>query len=308
MSTIEFRENNQMNHLRKLLIIFISIIFVSCMRKETGKPIFIASDFPVKMILQEITGNPADVGVLLPPGASPHTFAPNPSDIVNSESAKALFYVSDNLDGWAARLHSKTNIELIKLLPKEFILTFDEPKGFGLGMTGNNANVTDPHFWTDPLAVKALVPNLTETLCRLDSTNAQKYRNNAKIFEERLDMLDRQVRTMTANIKGKYLFLFHPSFRYFARRYGLIYGGSVEIDPGIEPPARYAENLMEKIKKSGTKALFTEPQFPKIPAKVIAQSLVLKLYQLDPIGGTAGREYYLDLIVHNALVLKEALE
>jgi ABC-type Zn uptake system ZnuABC Zn-binding protein ZnuA len=149
---------------------------------------------------------------------------------------------------------------------------------------------------------------LTAILIKLDKPNEKSYRDNAKAFIARLELLNLQIQARTVQIRGKSVFLFHPSFRYFIKRYGLNYGGAIEIDPGVEPSARHTTELLNKIKKSGAKAIFTEPQLNPGPAKVIAESLGIKLAQLDPNGGVAGRNNYFDLMFYNINVLINSLK
>lgn len=292
---------------RIIILILIFTTFCNAQGKS-GKPDYIVTGYPVKYILEELTRNIAEVNALVPPGASPHTFAPNPSDIKKAQSAKALFYVSEELDGWAVKIQAKNLIRLMDYLPAEYKMNFAEPHRHGNEHSEHGSDIIDPHFWTDPLAVKALAGKLTEILVKLDKSNEQNYRDNARAFIARLELLNLQIQTRTVQIRGKSIFLFHPSFRYFIKRYGFNYGGSIEIDPGVEPSARHTGDLLKKIKKSGAKAIFTEPQLNPGPAKVIAESIGIKLAQLDPNGGVAGRNNYFDLLFYNMNVLINSLK
>jgi len=274
----------------------------------SARPAYVITGYPIKFIFSELTRNVADVSALVPPGASPHTFAPNPSDIKKVQNAKALFYVSEELDGWAAKIEAKNVIRLMDYLPAEYRMNFTEPHKHGNESHEAGSDIIDPHFWTDPLAVKALAGKLTEILVNLDKANEKSYRDNARIFNARLELLNLQIQARTVQIRGKSVYLFHPSFRYFIKRYGMNYGGAIEIDPGVEPSARHTGDLLKKIKQSGAKAIFTEPQLNPGPAKVIAESIGIKLAQLDPNGGVAGRNNYFDLLFYNMNVLINSLK
>ncbi len=297
--------------MKKIIAFSLIVLFFAINETHTvfsQKPVFVVTGYPVKFILEEITHNVADVTALVPPGASPHTFAPNPSDIRKVQNAKALFYVSEELDGWAAKIQAKNVIRLMDYLPEEYKMYFAEPHKHGNESHESANDIIDPHFWTDPLAVKSIVGKLTEILVKLDKANEKSYRDNAKLFITRLELLNLQIQARTVQIRGKTIFLFHPSFRYFIKRYGMNYGGAIEIDPGVEPSARHTGDLIAKIKKSGAKAIFTEPQLNPGPAKVIAESIGIKLAQLDPNGGVTGRNNYFDLLFYNMIVLINSLK
>ncbi len=237
------------------------------------------------------------------------------SAIQKASQAKAFLYVDDNFDGWSKSLNSKNTIEVFSLLPLAFVKNFTTPS-MGEDMHIHSPNdghnhekgSPDPHFWMDPIAVKALLPVLADTLGKIDPDNASLYKTNADIFAKKIDVLSRQVEDLARNLRGKQVFLYHPSILYMLNRYEMIYAGSIEEIPGKEPSAKFIANLVEKIKKSQTKAIFSEPQLPDKNAKILAQETGVSLYILDPVGGTNNISKYSDLILYNIKILKKALE
>ena len=280
-----------------------------------SKPIYIATSFPVQSILVEITGNHAEIITLVSPGSSPHTFSPKPSQVVKTQKADALFFVSEYLDGWAANLSTKKKFKMIDLLPKSFQYPFEGGDHHEHhSKTGKNESrhkskkVIDPHFWTDPLAVKAIVPIILKKLISVNPENEKIYKENASEFVKNLGILHSDLSAKMKSFAGEPVFLFHPSFRYFLKRYGLNYMGSIETSPGKEPSAEFTMKLIKKIKESKAKALFTEPQLPSGPAKTIAEAASLKLYVLDPIGGFEKRKKYFELMQYNSDIFVKALK
>ena len=290
--------------------LFISLILLASCAAESSKPIIMTSSFPVASIIRELTGNKIGVEVLVPAGASPHTYAPKPSDIKNSSRALAFFSVAPNYDGWSRNIKSKLHFELISFLPDSLKSYFGashvHEEGTNHSKMESNSSV-DPHFWLDPMAVKAIIPALADTLAKISPEIAGYVKKNSDLFIKRLDLIDIEVKALTANLYGKPLFLQHPSMIYFAKRYNLEYMGSIEEVPGKEPGPKFIAELANRIKSSGTKAIFTEPQLNRKAAEVIAKSANVFLYELDPIGGTEKIRNYSDLILVNAKVLGKAL-
>ncbi len=64
----------------------------------------VASILPVAYVAQELGGERVQVDVLVPPGASPHTFEPVPSDIVKLQRARLFLRVGGGLDAWTDKL------------------------------------------------------------------------------------------------------------------------------------------------------------------------------------------------------------
>ena len=72
----------------------------------------VASVLPVAYVAQELGGERVKVDVLVPPGASPHTFEPVPSDMVKLQRARLFLRVGAGLDGWSDKLRGGVSHEL----------------------------------------------------------------------------------------------------------------------------------------------------------------------------------------------------
>jgi zinc transport system substrate-binding protein len=263
---------------------------------------------PVGAILREVVGARAQVSVLLPAGASPHTYEPRPSDATAAAAATALFYVSPQLDEWGARLTTPRSIQLLQLLPASRRLGWDSTMSSPVSTAGLPLEDIDPHFWTDPTAVRALLPALADTLASLDPDGAAVYRAAALRFGRQLDSLDSEIAGMLAPVAGHGVVLLHPSFRYLLRRYRIPILAIIEPAPGKEPTARYIAAVADIARRSGASAVFTEPQLPTSVARLVAETAGLPVDELDPLGGVAGRRTYAELLRYNARVLRSALK
>lgn len=292
----------------------ILIGFISCDRGKSPeaatKPIFAATSPAIAMIIASITGDAAKVEAILSPTSSPHTYSSTPGDISLCSKALAIFYADEAADGWAAKIDSKKAVRMMSFLHADSILRFENAEGCGHDHSGHNhedhghdckhvIEGVDPHFWTDPGTVKSILNKILDTICSLDPKNRDTYASNAKKFSAELDSLDAFAKARFEPYRGKSVFLFHPSFLYVLRRYGLVYGGSIETSPGKEASPGYIKEIVEKIRNSGAKAIYSEPQLSPTSAKVIAESAGVSLLELDPTGGSEGRKTYSDYFKYN---------
>ena len=303
----------------RIIIILIAIVLVAGIviaffllpsLSPGGKGIvYVTTVHPAAEILKKVVGDRAEVVRLLSPTDSPHTYEPTPRDREKVERATGLVYVAEDLDGWIARFPAKKKVELLKLLPREHILFMKEHhREEHHGEEGEeHGDVADPHFWTDPLAVKAILPNLVKALSELDPDGSEIYRANAERFAAELDALHEELSRTLEPVKGRPVILFHPSFQYLLKRYGLEMAGVIEEFPGKEASPRYIEEMKRLIQSSGAKAVFTEPQLNPRPAEVVAGEAGVKLFLLDPLGGVEGRNTYAELLRYNAGILLDAL-
>jgi len=61
----------------------------------------VSSIYPVADMVRQVGGAHVDVTVVLPAGASPHTFEPKPSMLKKFSSAKIFFMIGAGLEFWA---------------------------------------------------------------------------------------------------------------------------------------------------------------------------------------------------------------
>jgi zinc transport system substrate-binding protein len=272
---------------------------------------YVATIQPLAAILEQVTRGRGEVVRLLAPGSSPHTFDPRPSDAVRLERAIALFYAGPSLDKeWTAKMPAAHRIEMLLLVPEDYLLPMiaHEHEHGKHKHRRHETSTADPHFWTDPLAVKAMLPALAEELSALDADGRTLYHENADRFATELDELHNRTAAILEPVRGRAVLLFHPSFQYLLKRYGLEVAGTIELFPGREPSPRALHDLIKKAKSLGIHAVFTEPQLSPRPAQVIAEAANLKLYELDPIGGIEGRRSYEEIILYNARTLATGLQ
>jgi zinc transport system substrate-binding protein len=281
------------------LLLILALISCNNSNQPKDRVYFVTSNLPLAFIIREITGDSASVISIMSPGESEHTFSPSPNDIKTLSDAKGVFYVSEHLDGWSVNLNRKDKYSLLDILPKEILLNYSHSH-FDESNHSNSEESVDPHFWLDPIAVKAIVPELANILSRLNKLDSTKYQKNAELLIQKLNSINSELQTMLQSYKGRSVMLFHPSFLYFLKRYELNYAGAIEESPGKEPTARFLKELIDKVKQSEIRTLYIEPQLPDKSIKPVLESAGLKFLTLDPLGGYPGRDNYFDLIRFNA--------
>ena len=278
------------------------LLLAACSGQESGtdaqRPHFVTTVPPFEMILERLVDGRGTVERLLDPGASPHTYDPTPSDLRATTTATALVYGAEALDGWAADLPASRRLELLSMVPVGGRLSFEGGHGHG---------AVDPHFWTDPLAVKQLVPVLADTLCAVDPPGCTTYRANADTFTTVLATLDTQIRSLTAPVREVPVLLAQPFFRYFLRRYGPRSVGIVEPSPGAEATPRQLRRLVGRVETTGAHAILTQESLSDRAARAVSDATSIPVVELDPLGGTDGRRTYDALLRFNARTLNTTL-
>ena len=294
--------------MKKIIIIFLFFLFVNTGFSQVN---YVTTLHPFKEILNSIVGERGKVNSILPPGASPHTYQLKPSDMRKVESATALIIGGHNLDEWALKFENPNKLELIDLIPKSDLLDFESVGKHEEEHTDlehhHHEGGTDPHFWTDPIVVKSLLPQLVDKLCEIDRPGSKIYRNNAQIFAEKLDKLHINIQHKLSPVRGKKVMLSHPFFRYYFKRFEIDLVGITELSPGKEPTPKEIKGLIDQVKTENVKAIFCHIQLPDRSAKLVGEAAKIKVFELDPIGGVKGRKTYEEVLLYNTNILLEAL-
>jgi len=270
---------------------------------------YVVTIAPVASLLAELVRGRAEVTCLLRPGISEHAFELRPSDMRNAQGALALVSVAPDIDTWAERIPVRSRIQLLQFVPEDRHIE-GIPCGLGHDHDAHHhhdLDAVDGHVWTDPRLMRDILPVLVAELCRLDPDGAEIYHANEATLAAELDALDKEISEMLAPVRGEVVFTYHAGLQYFLARYDLRFGGVIELVPGREPSPTYLASLVSQIKSARARALFTEPSLPRQPAEILAREAGLPLFELDPIGGTPGRESYRELMLYNARTLAQGL-
>lgn len=292
-----------------------------------GKIPVAASIVPLGDFCRQIGRARVEVTVLIPPGASPHVFEPTPQAVARAMEARVFVYVGAGLDPWAERLmaakeaKSQTVVKAVASLPlladpvsprHDKIPTSSTPGSHqpkaGRGQDHAHAHV-NPHVWLDPVWARDICRRLATAFIQADSTHQQEYDRNLNTYLDELKKLDQEISRRVAAFSIKEFVSFHPSFSYFAKRYGLTEAGVIEVAPGREPTPGHIRNIVNIIRKNKVRVVFAEPQLSPRVAKVIATEAGVRVLMLDPLGGRPPYgDDYLRLMRYNLDVMERAMQ
>jgi zinc transport system substrate-binding protein len=296
---------------RFLIIFFFVFGLVSCQR-EYNKIDILVTIYPFKFILDEIVKDQLTIGVLLPSAVDPHTYELIPSDMIKVQHSKLFIFGDKDLDGWAAKIEVKNKIQLSDFLPDSLKLYIPEKVSISSHhqQSGDDHNHYgfDPHYWTDPITLRGMIDNLANLLVEHFPEKKDLWIKNAEIFKNKLSDLDNSIRLNIANIKNKNIFSSHPFYNYFFKRYNFNIVGFLEISPGENLTPKEMKIMMDLIRKYNVEAIFTHRQHSDKTTKILAESLGMKYYDLDPIGGDGKLNSYDDIINYNLAIISSALK
>ena len=161
----------------------------------------------------------------------------------------------------------------------------------------------NPHYMLDPVQAKIAVQNICAALVAVAPEHAADFTKNRDAYLAQLDAKIIGWQSALAPFKGTKFVSYHEHWPYFAARFGLVYYGTIELKPGIDPTPHHIEDLINSMKAEHVPIVVREPQFPeKVPA-LIAEKAGAKLVKLPIMpGGVPDTETYIaemDYIVNS---------
>lgn len=255
-------------------------------KKETGKMQVAASIAPLADFSRQVGGKYVDVEMLVPPGANPHTYQITPKQMDILSSAKVLVLNGIGLEYWANKaIDAANNPNLIVVETAKGLPVIDTPEDHDEHDGGN------PHVWLDPQYAIKQVQAIQKAFSKADPAHAKYYASNANNYITQLKELDKEIAKQTSTFTSKSFIAFHPSWVYFARRYGLVEAAVIEQKPGREPSPSDIDEIVSTAKKIKAKAIFAEPQFSPKAAEVVAEEAGAKVLVLNPLGNPPDFNY-----------------
>jgi len=274
---------------------------LACTPEEEGsdKVGVVVTVLPQAEFVENVGGERVKVTVMVPPGASPHTYEPKPAQMTAFAEAEIYAKVGSGVEFelvWMEKLiainkemvvvNCSAGVELQEMMAEDEHEEDDERPGR-----------MDPHIWMSPANARIMVSNICDGLIAVDPENRHYYEQNRDAYLQQLAEIDREMRDGLAGVKNRRFMVYHPAFGYFAREYNLT---MIPLEKeGKEPTAAGLVHLIEQAKIYDIRVIFAEPQFDPKSAEVIANAIGGRVVLIDPLAK--------DYIGNLRLILNEML-
>lgn len=235
---------------------------------------------PHKYFVEKIGGDTVDVNVVVPSGASSHTFEPTPKQALAAGRSDIWFRIGEPFEKTLlnALQSQKRSIEVVDMRDGVEMICHRQEKGHHAGCC--HGDLGDLHTWLSPRLVKQQAAVIAETLSSHYPAHKDLYTANLKAFQEELDALDQEITETLKPLKSRILMVSHPAYAYFARDYNLKQL-PVEFE-GRDPSPRQLTWLLDQAKKNEIQVIYTQPQHSDKGARLIAKELGAFIIVLDP--------------------------
>lgn len=272
--------------------------------------VVVATTPEVSDFAREIGGDRVAVTELIKPGADPHEYEPTPKDLKTIGDAKLLILSGAGLE-------------------KKWVDDAISSSGFSGKRVECSAGITllkhvedghsedDPHIWHSVPNAEQMSRNIEAGLAAVDKKDAAAFETNLKGYEGKLRALDSRIRKQIATLPaGHRKFVTnHDAFGYYVHEYGLDFVGSIipSFDTSAEVSGKQMNDLVQKIKQTGTKAIFSESSIPPKTAEALGKQAGVKVLSGDDalygdsLAATGPQATYIGAEEHNLSTIVDNL-
>lgn len=245
---------------------------------------------PQAYFVERIGGGRVEVEVMIPPGYS-HVDHPLTPRKMSALSAADLYVrVGHPAFDWERQqigpvLEGLPGLRVVDMSAGMRFLDaggVSERPGAGGGDLhgGHGHDGGDPHVWVAPATVAVAAENIARALAEADPAHAAEYRANLAAFQADLRELDRELRARLSGLPHRAFLVYHPTWGYFAREYGLEQL-AIEAE-GKEPSAGRLMELIDLAREERVRVIFVQSGFPRKSAQVIADAVGARVVTADP--------------------------
>ena len=223
---------------------------------------------PQADFVDKIGADNVAVTVMVPPGASPHTYEPTPGQLRAVSKAKMYFKVGSGVEFENAWMD-----KIMALNPDMQVVDC---------ATGISKMGKDPHIWNSPLNAKVIVENICDGLIEIDPEHEAEYTTNRDKYLQELDDVDAYIHERLDCFTNTRVFMsYHPSFGYFASEYNLT---QIAIEhKGKAPTPKVIRNCIDQARQYNLSYVYVAPQFATKDAEVIAHAIDGQTVFIDPL-------------------------
>ncbi len=289
-----------MSRVRIFLVLSIALLLTGagCTVATPDKLKVAATIPPLYDLVRTIAGDDVDTVLILPPGASPHTFEPTASTMKQLQGVSVIFEIGHGLDNWFLFLENPVDTVVFVGMDKNIQLRA------ATDSDEHDSGSFDPHYWMDPTNALSMVDTIVEELSLRAPEHAVDFNIRAERFKEELKKKDFEWQQKMAQVRNKNIITFHDSFMYFADHFGLTVVATFEPFPGREPSPQYLIQLKQGIDEHNVRTLYLEPQLSPSSFETFAKDTNLTIATLDP-EGSQERVGYIEMMDYNVQTIVE---
>ncbi len=277
---------------------------------DNDKIQIVTTIFPQYDFAKNISGDNAEVTLLLSPGAESHSFEPTAADIATIQQADLFIYTGGQSEIWVDKILDSNGNKSNAIRLFDYVTPLEAEHGH----EHEHGNEYDEHIFTSLKNSVILLDVISEKMCEADTENADEYKKNAEAYKKELEKLDNDFSEMISSAKrNTIVFGDRFPFRYFTQDYSLEWHAAFSgCSSETEASPATISKLIEIVKEEEIPTIFHIEFSNKSIAEKIAQATNTEIECLHSCHNISKEDFendvtYLKLVKQNYDVLSEAL-
>lgn len=267
-------------------LFFVLSLLLGCIQIEAQEvPSILVSVAPYRPIVEKIAGDTVTVHLMVPAGASAHTYEPTPKQMIAAGKAVAWFIIGESFESRAvaslkshhpemAIIDLRQGVDMIKADPHS-------------GCCCCHANSQDLHIWLSARQMETQARTIFTALRNLFPQHAELYSKRFEQLIRELRALDEEISATLKPLNHRTILVSHPAYAYFCRDYDLKQM-SIEFE-GKDPTPFQMTTLFNKAREDKIRRVYIQMQYNNKGARLVAKELGAEVVMLDPYS-----EHYFD--------------
>lgn len=255
----------------------------------------ISSVKPIAFIAQAVSDGVTNTDILLPDGASPHTYSLKPSDLAKIKTAELIIWVGEDLETFMPtvlkNIDKNKQIELmdiptIKSLLRTSTNNHDQQETHSHNNDSDHDHhgEYDEHIWLSPKIAKEIAQAVHDKLITIYPDKKDIIDENLNEFTVKLAETEQNIAKKLINVQNNGYFVFHDAYGYFESQFGLKNLGSFTINPAVQPGVQTVYAIKRELKEHQAVCIFREPQFSPAVIEKIVNGTDVRIGELNPLG------------------------
>ncbi|HOJ50413.1 MAG TPA: metal ABC transporter substrate-binding protein [Spirochaetota bacterium] len=275
-----------------VLILLISIFIITC-KNENRQYDIITSIIPIKLIINEITGNSVDSYPIVK--EEPHHYTPTLDDIKIITESKLYFLIG------APNLEAEIIIDsIVKDKKVNKINLFSNLKPIRI----DNSENINPHLWLSFENSIIIAESISLELIKLYPEKKEIIELNLEKFKKEINLIKNNILQVVTELKNYNIIQIHPAWDYIFKEIGV---DVITLSTGEihSISIKDIENLKKYFDKNKKTVIISSAEFKgELPSELLKISD--KIIELDPIG----TEYnsFIELIKKNIQNIKNIVK
>ncbi len=256
--------------------LFVAALFLSSI---LSADLVLVSVAPHKFFVDEVSQHTIPVQLMVPAGASSHTYEPSPKEVLSASKADLWFTIGEGFEPKVVRTLTSYNpaLRIVDLRKNVRLIRDGEHHHHACSCHSNSEDV---HYWLSLREAETQANTIYEALKQRYPEKSDLLKQGYENFISKLRAEDAKIAALLKSVAGRSILVSHPAYAYFVRDYDMDQI-SIEFE-GKDPTPLQLTTVLRDARNQHVTKVFVQPQYPSKGATLVAKEIGATVVSLDP--------------------------